>query len=216
MGTAEAILRYLEDTYRPEAIIVYGSFADGTNGDQSDFDALIIAGDAQKHDTSVVAGTALDVFIYPPDTFLGEYDPGEFVQVSDGNLLLDRSGLAARLKQRVLEYLESRPARTADEIRQAIDWCDKMLARTARRDPEGCYRWHWLLTDSLEIYFDARQWRYRGPKKSLLLMKQRDAEGYALYSRALQDFTHAALADWVAFLRRSASGRRRPDRKEPS
>lgn len=204
MGTVEAILRYLEDAYRPEAIIVYGSFADGTNGEQSDFDALVIAGDAKKHDTSVVAGTVLDVFVCPPDAFLGEYDPEDYIQVSDGCILLDRNGLAARLKQRVLEYVENLPARTADEICQALDWCEKMLARTVRGDPEGFYRWHWLLTDSLEIYFDARRWRYRGPKKSLLQMKRLDPQGYALYSRALQDFTHAALADWVAFLRQTA------------
>ncbi len=207
MCAVDAVVRYLMDTYRPDAIIIYGSFADGSAGANSDFDALVIAGDAVKHDASVVGGVVLDVFVYPAETFRGDYDPQEFVQVFDGKILLDKSGLAKRLQHRVLEYIERAPAKSDDEICQALDWCGKMLARAARGDAEGYYRWHWLLTDSLGIYFDARRLRYFGPKKALRELERRDAEGYALYSRALRDFSPGALARWIAHLRKLAPER---------
>ena len=43
----------------------------------------------------------------------------------------------------------------------------RMLLRTMRGDVEGYYRWHWLLCDSLEIYFDIKGIHYYGPKKQL-------------------------------------------------
>lgn len=39
----DEIIRYLMDEYDPDAIITYGSYADGTENVNSDFDALIIA-----------------------------------------------------------------------------------------------------------------------------------------------------------------------------
>ena len=44
MGIADRIIDYLKETYQPEAIIVYGSFADGSAISYSDFDAIVIAG----------------------------------------------------------------------------------------------------------------------------------------------------------------------------
>ena len=44
MRSTDKIIDYLEKTYQPESIIVYGSFADGSANLNSDFDALIIAG----------------------------------------------------------------------------------------------------------------------------------------------------------------------------
>ena len=69
MQTQDAIIQYLKDTYHPEGIIAYGSFADGSAGEHSDFDALLIADGVKKHDSSVIGGTVLDVFVYPTETF---------------------------------------------------------------------------------------------------------------------------------------------------
>ena len=44
MVNTEKIVGYLKKTYQPDAVIVYGSFADGSANLNSDFDALIIAG----------------------------------------------------------------------------------------------------------------------------------------------------------------------------
>ena len=75
MEKKETILNYIEETYQPDAVIVYGSFANGTAGPGSDFDALVIADHGKTHDSSVIDGTVLDVFVYPPEQFRSDYDP---------------------------------------------------------------------------------------------------------------------------------------------
>ena len=200
MPISNTIINYLSTTYSPSAIIVYGSFADGSAGAASDFDALLIADSSQQHDSSVIDGTVLDVFLYPPETFQKPYDPETFIQVHDGIILLDQDGFATGLKSRVQEFIAQAPRKTPEELQQEIDWCKKMLVRTARGDAEGYFRWHWLLCDSLEIYFDIKQLYYFGPKKSLRSMTKSDPESYRIYSRALKDWNQASLSEWIACL----------------
>ena len=200
MQRQDAIIQYLKDTYHPEGMIAYGSFADGSANEHSDFDALVIGGSLKKHDSSVIGGTVLDVFVYPAETFQKPYDPEEFVQIFDGSILLDENGLAAALKAKVLEYIDQTPLKTNEEIRQEIEWCQKMLARSSRGDAEGNYRWHWVLCDSLEIYYDVKRQRYFGPKKALRRMAETDPEAFRLYSLALKQMDTDALARWVEYL----------------
>ena len=103
MTAPERILTYIQKTYQPEAVVVYGSFADGSAGAGSDFDALVIAGSRACHDASEIDGVTLDVFVYPAATFCADYDPEDFVQIFDGKILLDRCGTAAQLQKRVLD-----------------------------------------------------------------------------------------------------------------
>ena len=42
MRSTDKIIDYLEKTYQPESIIVYGSFADGSANLNSDFDVLLL------------------------------------------------------------------------------------------------------------------------------------------------------------------------------
>ena len=66
----ESIIAYLKQKYHPLGIIVYGSFADGSNNENSDFDAVIIIGSGEKgHDNSIINGTELDVWIHPKHLF---------------------------------------------------------------------------------------------------------------------------------------------------
>ena len=66
----DKIITYLQEKYMPLSIIVYGSYANGTNDLNSDFDALVIYDDSnQIHDTSFVNGIQLDVFVYPLSYF---------------------------------------------------------------------------------------------------------------------------------------------------
>jgi len=201
MEIRDKILAYLKETYQPYAIIVYGSFADGSANKNSDFDALVIADKGKMHDSSVIDGVVLDVFIYPSDTFRTEYDPEEFVQVWDGNILLDTDGVAACLKKRVLDYIAHIPRKTTAEIEQEVDWCEKMLSRTMRDDAEGYYRWHWVLFDSLEIYFDVKGLYYYGPKKALRFLEQTDPEAFRIYTRALREFKRECLSAWISYLK---------------
>ena len=70
------------------------------------FDALIIAGKEKAHDSSIVDGVVLDVFVYPAETFSADYDPEEFVQVWDGKIVLDEHGIAGQLKAKVLREFD--------------------------------------------------------------------------------------------------------------
>lgn len=204
----EQIIAYLKGKYAPRAIIVYGSYADGSNNEHSDFDALLISEvDGELHDVSFVGGVQLDVFVYPPSRFEGGFDCGEFARIFDGNVILDTEGRGAALKKAVLDYIGSRPRKTEDELRAQIDWCRKMWQRTRRNDSEGMFRWHWLLTDSLEIFCDTAGQAYLGPKKSLRWMEMRYPEAFALYKNALFNFEPAALAGWVGFLETLAGQR---------
>ena len=204
MEITEKIIHYIKETYQPEAVIIYGSFADGSANEHSDFDALVIANHATTHDAAVIGGIILDVFIYPTETFRSDYEPEKFVQVWDGQIILDKNGIAERLQKRVLSCIESKPKKSADEIRQEIDWCEKMVLRTKRDDAEGYFRWHWMLTDSLEIYCDVIGMYYFGPKKTLRCMEQTDEEAFRTYAEALKSFDRGALSEWVSCLKRMA------------
>ena len=195
----EGILNYLYATYAPRALILYGSYADGTNDGDSDFDALILA-DVQRHDVSTVDGVQLDVWVYPVDYFHADDTLTEAVTIAEGYILHDPEGLGAALQERVRAHLAARPGKSAEENAETLAWCRKMLKRTARNDAEGLYRWHWLLTDSLEIACDLLHHPYRGPKKSLRWLEEAHPAVHAAYLRALAEFTQSALTAWIACL----------------
>ena len=201
MLTADRIISFLTEKYRPDAIITYGSFSDGSANENSDFDALVLANHEKAHDASVIDGMILDVFIYPTDMFQSAYDPKEFVQIWDGKIVLDKNGIADRLQKRVLDYMERMPQKTPDEIQQEISWCEKMTLRTMLDDAEGYYRWHWLLYDSLEIYCDIKGLHYYGPKKALRRMEKTDEEAFRIYCKALKTFERKYLSAWVDYLK---------------
>ena len=196
------ILSYLAAQYDPVAIIVYGSFADGTSNLFSDFDALLITQDGQRrHDDRFVDCTQLDVFIHPLSDFQGEYDPAEFARIYGGQILLDKNGVAAALLDKVQRWVDSRAKKTQEELRLDVSWCEKMLRRAERADAEGCFRRHWLLTDSLEIYTELRGWPYLGPKKALAQLEKKDKAVFALYETALTAGDYESLAAWVEHIR---------------
>ena len=207
MVKSDIIIQYLLDTYHPDSIILYGSFADGSENMNSDFDALVIANCSKRHDATVIDNTTLDVFVYPSETFTTEYDPEEFVQVFDGNIILDKNGMAKQLKSRVLDYIGHQEKKSSADISEEIEWCEKMILRTARGDAEGYYRWHWLLFDSLEIYFDLIGQHYYGPKKALRHMEHSDPVGYTLYTKALMQLDHDSLSEWVSYMKGLSSAR---------
>lgn len=101
------------------------------------FDALIIAGKEKAHDSSIVDGVVLDVFVYPVETFSTDYDPEEFVQVWDGKIVLDEHGIAGQLKAKVLDYIEHLPKKTATEVAQEVEWPKKMLWLMEKSDAEA-------------------------------------------------------------------------------
>ena len=200
----QKVIDYLVETYNPDCLILYGSYADGSYNANSDLDALILADVSEaSHDVSVVDGTQLDVFVHPADAVL---NPADYPQLHYSRILIDRQGRGKALKEAVANYIENRPARSDESILEDIVWCEKMLSRTQRGDAEGFYRWHWVLCDSLEFYSDIRGWFYAGPKKTLLLMQKHDPVAYAIYSNALKHMEYGFLARWVDFLKRELRG----------
>lgn len=198
----EQIIEYLQKKYRPLSVILYGSYADGTNHPNSDFDALVISSDREQfHDTSVVDGIPLDVFVYPASHFDEDCDLGDFVQVFDGRIITDTNNIGKTLQTNVQAYLQNRPHKTVAEIQANIDWCVKMLERAKRKDTEGMFRWHWVLVDSLEIYCDIMQHPYFGPKKSLKWMEETHPDAFDCYKKALCDFNMESLENWIAYIK---------------
>ena len=122
-------------------VFLYGSYANGTNNAGSDFDVLVIAADAEKQrDTAIVAGVQLDAFIYPAAYFAADYDCSDFPQLLDSRIISDTDDIGKKLRDNVLAYLHSRPAKSAAELRVDIDWCTKMCRRTERHDAEALFR----------------------------------------------------------------------------
>ncbi len=198
----DAILEYLKQTYAPLGMIVYGSYADGSQNANSDFDVLVITKDGvAAHDHTVVDGCMLDAFIYPREKLAETFTPQDFLQIGDGVILSDTNGFAAALVKKVRAYIESLPLKSREENLVNVAWCEKMLLRTERGDAEGYFRWHWLLTESLEIYCDLCGQRYLGAKKSIRRMQDEDPISAQLYTEALAALDREALARWVARLR---------------
>lgn len=200
----EQILEYLQKTYDPQTLILYGSYADGSQNGGSDFDAFLLSDCSQQvHDVAVVNGIQLDVFVYPADTV---FLPEELTRLYHGKIVTDRMGKGRQLMDTVKTYIESYPPRRQEDIRKDLVWCEKMVERTLRGDAEGFYRWHWVLCDSLEFYSDIRGSFYFGPKKTLRSMEQKDPQAFAVYSRALSAMDRESLVNWVNYLKNQMEG----------
>lgn len=196
------IIDYITIKYDPHTLILYGSYADGSNNANSDFDALIITDKQCKfHDGTIIKGVKLDVFIYNTSHFIEDISCQNYIQIHDGEIIIDKYGMGKKLQNKVCEYIKSIPIKSKEEKEHLIDWCEKMYLRTKRDDTEGYFRWHWLLVDSLEIYFNINNEYYYGPKKSLKKLKVKDPQGYKYYSDALRKLDSNSLEVWLNHLK---------------
>ncbi len=195
------ILDYLSKTYEPRAILLYGSYAVGTQTAESDFDALILTENhVKKYDNSSINGTVLDVFLYPTDVFEKSFEPYDFLQIFDGIILFDETNTLKKAQNDILLWMKRHAEKPQEEIFHALEWCEKMLRRTKRNDAEGHFRHHLLLTESLSIYSDIRKIYYLGPKKILSQMEKDDPPSFLLYEKALSDFREDTLTAWISHL----------------
>ena len=198
----EQIIEYIKQNYNPISIIIYGSYADGTNNLNSDFDSLVISYDHEQfHDISFVNGIQLDVFVYPVSYFDGEFDCDDFVQIFDGKIIVDINERGKALQMKVISHMQNRPQKSKAEIDASVGWCSKMFERVKRNDVEGMFRWHWVLIDSLEIFCDLMQHPYFGPKKALKWMEKNHPIAFAHYKTALEDFSVDSLENWITYIK---------------
>ena len=198
----EQIIEYIKQNYNPISIIIYGSYADGTNNLNSDFDSLVISYDHEQfHDISFVNDIQLDVCVYPVSYFDGEFDCDDFVQIFDGKIIVDINERGKALQMKVISHMQNRPQKSKAEIDASVGWCSKMFERVKRNDVEGMFRWHWVLIDSLEIFCDLMQHPYFGPKKTLKWMEKNHPIAFAHYKTALEDFSVDSLESWIAYIK---------------
>jgi len=191
------LIEYLEHTYSPRAVLVYGSYARGDNDEYSDFDCMLIADEKIiPHDDSVVDGVRLDCFIFTPDeTADGELDA--FLTAYDAEIVRD-DGTAANLKARVRSYVDGYAA-DEDEKRLVKGWIAKTVERMKKDDEEGAYRGILLLSESLSDYCLLRDIFYFGSKQTISRLKNEDAEGYRLFRAAVTGRTNGEIAAWALY-----------------
>jgi len=180
----ENIRNYLKEQYNCHSIILYGSFANGTYTDESDIDIICFCDNVlRKNDTTIINGRQLDAWIYDTNMMTKQE---ELLHIHGGKILLDEKDLCTRLLANIEElFNEGARKLTLEEINFQKNWLTKMLNRAKKGDIEGNFRYHWMLVDSLEIYFGIKGLWYLGPKKSLYWLKENDRNAYKLFNDAL-------------------------------
>ena len=127
----------IKRNYNPISIILYGSYADGTNNLNSDFDSLVISYDHEQfHDISFVNGIQLDVFVYPVSYFDGEFDCDDFVQIFDGKIIVDSNERGKALQMKVISHIQNRPQKSKAEIDAiSLFWTEKDIEMDGAKSP---------------------------------------------------------------------------------
>lgn len=175
---------YLKDKYNCHSMILYGSFADNTYTDESDIDVICFSDDIDnQNDTNEICGRLLDAWIYNTDKIK---DYKDIYHINDGIIILDERNLCCDLLDNINKFITEEKKPTLAEITFQKNWLQKMINRAKRGDAEGNFRYHWMLIDSLEIYFSIKGFKYLGPKKSLNLLKSNDENAYRFFSEALE------------------------------
>ena len=193
------IIEYLKREYNPLSSLLYGSYADGTNDESSDFDCMIIVPEKDKnHDGNVIGGVQLDCFIFTEEQVKSE-DIDAFLTAYDGNILLD-NGIGADLKRRVREYVAEHTVIPDDEKELISSWIKKMIHRMEKNDDEGNMRAVSFMSESLVDYFFLRDMFYFGSKKAIRYVKEQDDEGYALFHEAVTVKSNQAIIKWAEYV----------------
>lgn len=168
-------------------ILLYGSRADGTANEFSDYDVAAFADvPATTRDTRRVDdGQFLDVFLHPEAVLRAPTQ--ELLSLRGSTILLQRGTEAADFLAGLDEIFARGPEPLApDEIEARHTWAKKMSLRMRRGDIEGDFRRVWLLTALLEDYFVIRGMWYQGPKKSSEWLRNSDAPTYRAFEEALE------------------------------
>ncbi|GAA0069549.1 hypothetical protein UT300003_10720 [Clostridium sardiniense] len=174
---------YLKNKYNCHSIILYGSLSNGTETDESDIDIICFADNIkEQNDTSELFGRQLDAWIY--DTSMMEKYK-ELAHINGGKIILDERNICNKLLDNIDEYIKNVEKLSEEQIEFQKKWLIKMLNRASKNDIEGNFRYHWLLVDSLEIYFNIKGIRYMGPKKSLNFLKENDEIALEYFNEAL-------------------------------
>jgi hypothetical protein len=193
-------------------VLLYGSRADGSANEFSDYDVAAFAPVTHvTRDTRVIDGHFLDVFLHPDDVL--NRPAAQFLTLRGSRILRQRNHDATRFLAG-LDTLYQRGAEplAADEIRARDAWARKMALRAQRGDIEGDYRRVWLLTALLEDYFVTREMWFEGPKKALRWLLANDSRLYRAFEAALKpDTTFTEIDALVDCATRRGAPRQQPE-----
>ncbi|WP_226577473.1 nucleotidyltransferase domain-containing protein [Halobacillus litoralis] len=177
----------LKEKYQCHTVILYGSYMTGDYTKESDIDLLGFTDTTEQEENEVdlFQGKQLDVWVHPTPHM---DNPGRFLKAHQGQIVLDEKGKAALFLSEVHRVFEEGPKKLSGEEKTFLrTWLRKMEVRSQKGDLEGNYRFHWMLKDSLEIYFELNDRWYLGPKKSFEWLKKNDPEAHDLFQRSLQE-----------------------------
>lgn len=196
------ILQYLIQTHDPRAIIITGSYANGTFNKNSDFDCWLIGREENRahHDTSIVNGVELQAEIYPLNYFMN-LPMRQLAFFVDVVIAYDPEGVAGKFMDHVQHQLTHYPCMRPEIKQQKMAYLEKMLRRASVQDFGGDLRGHLMLFQSMEAWCDFSDHIYLGAKKTLRRMEQADPESAAIYRRALRTFDIEDMRLWIARLR---------------
>lgn len=181
----DSVKEYLIKEYNCHSIILYGSFVSGDYTEESDIDLVCFCDNPKKkNDTTVFNNRRLDAWIYKTEMM---EECTQFFHVKDSKVIFDEKNLCTNFLNEInRQFLNGPKQLTLEEKSFLKDWLKKMLQRARKGDIEGNFRYHWLLTDSLEIYFNIKGAWYIGPKKSLQWLYENNREAYYVFHNALK------------------------------
>jgi len=193
----DELIKYLVNKYSCHSIILYGSYTTADYTAESDIDVLCFCDEVgARNDTTILHDKQLDAWIYNTKEM---ENTEKFLHVKDGLVLYDQRGLCNHFLDQIIKRYDKGPEPLNDNEKQFLkNWLLKMMKRSQKGDIEGDFRYHWMLTDSLEIYFKLRGLWYMGPKKSLIWLSHNDKYTYNLYKCALN--RQATVSDVEALI----------------
>lgn len=176
---------YLIDKYNCHTIILYGSYAVNDYTEDSDIDIICFTDqDIELNDTNIFEGTQLDAWIVNTKKM---NNPEKYLHIVDNKVLYDEKNLASDFISKIKIIFNNGTKPISKNKKKFLkDWLKKMYKRTLRNDAEGFYRHHWMLKDSLEIYFEINNMWFLGVKKSLRLLEENEKEIYLLFFNAFK------------------------------
>jgi len=173
----QELKKYLIEKYNCHLIILYGSYVIGEFTGESDVDLICFSDkDCPENDTSILSGFQLDAWIYNSEKIK---NIDQYMRALKGKVIYDERNQGKEFLNKIKHEYNKGPKKLNNQQKQFLkDWMKKMYKRSLKDDVEGNFRFHWMLVDSLEIYFNIKGIWYLGPKKALKWLELNDIEAY--------------------------------------
>lgn len=198
MKSVQSIIHYCCEEFKTKhkchAVILYGSFARGDSGPESDFDLVGFSAQASNklRDARIYEGRFLDLFVFPPSEY--ENASSNHLYMRNGKVLFDEFGKGNEFLKSIEEIYKSGPEKLSDDEKQARRvWAQKMISRAKVDDLEGRFRLSMLKVSLLEDYFLLRDKWYQGSKESFSWLRENDPQILIKFEKIYQP--NASLKD---------------------